>query len=277
MAVYAIGDVQGCYDDLQRLLDHLGFNSDDKLWFCGDLVNRGPHSAPVLRFVRNLGARAITVLGNHDLHLLAMAEGHSKHYPKDTLDNVLDAPDRDELLFWLRQQPLLHHDAELGYTLIHAGLPPQWDLSLARQCACELEAVLRGPTYRHYFEHMYGNQPDRWTPELNGMERLRFITNCFTRLRYCEIDGRLYLKDKGAPGNQPANVMPWFAVPGRKTAHDRILFGHWSTLQVGKRNNTFALDGGCVWAGTLAALRLDTSTPKWFSIACTGSCVPGEI
>ncbi|MBI3773694.1 MAG: symmetrical bis(5'-nucleosyl)-tetraphosphatase [Gammaproteobacteria bacterium] len=276
MAVYAIGDVQGCHDDLQRLLDHIGFNSDDKLWFCGDLVNRGPHSAPVLRFVRDLGARAITVLGNHDLHLLAMAEGHSQHYPKDTLDNVLDAPDRDDLLFWLRQQPLLHHDAELGYTLIHAGLPPQWDMPLAQQCARELEAVLRSPDYRDYFKHMYGNQPDCWSSELGGIERLRFITNCFTRLRYCDADGRLHLKDKGAPGNQAPGVLPWFNVAGRKTRTERILFGHWSTLDIGEHSNAFALDGGCIWGGKLVALHIDVSPPQWHTIDCVGVRQPGK-
>lgn len=198
MAVYAIGDVQGCYDELMRLLDHVGFSEgSDALWFCGDLVNRGPKSLEVLRLVSNLGECAVTVLGNHDLHLLAVAAGCGKKLQKDTLQPLLDAPDGEELIAWLRHQPLLHHDAQLGYTMVHAGLPPQWDLATAQGCAREMEAVLRGPGYNDFLLYMYGNEPNCWSPELAGINRLRFITNVFTRMRYCTVDGVLNLKDKG--------------------------------------------------------------------------------
>ena len=205
MAIFAIGDVQGCYDQLRRLLERLSFNPDeDRLWFTGDLVNRGPQSLETLRYISALGERAVCVLGNHDLHLLALAAGVDRHKSTDTLDAILTAPDRDDLLHWLRLRPLLHHDATLGYTLIHAGLPPQWDLVAASACARELESVLRSPAHTDFFASMYGNQPDRWSPELSGMERLRFIINCYTRLRYCNADGALDLASKGPPGTQPA-------------------------------------------------------------------------
>ncbi|MGH8281553.1 MAG: symmetrical bis(5'-nucleosyl)-tetraphosphatase, partial [Gammaproteobacteria bacterium] len=214
MAIFAIGDIQGCYNELRRLLDRIRFNpAEDMLWLTGDLVNRGPKSLDVLRFVKGLDEHAICVLGNHDLHLLALAAGTDKHKPADTLDAVLTASDRDELLDWLRHRPLLHHDATLGYTLIHAGLPPQWDLDTATDCAHELENVLRGSSYHDFFANMYGNQPNHWSPDLSSMERLRFIVNCFTRLRFCTADGRLDLASKGAPGSQPESFMPWFEVP----------------------------------------------------------------
>ncbi|RMG29346.1 MAG: symmetrical bis(5'-nucleosyl)-tetraphosphatase, partial [Gammaproteobacteria bacterium] len=195
MAVYAIGDVQGCYDDLQRLLERLRFDpAQDRLWFTGDLVNRGPHSLEVLRFVRALGDRAVTVLGNHDLHLLAVAHDPSRAHPRDTLHAVLDAPDGAELIDWLRTRPFLHEDPDLGLALLHAGLPPQWDAETARACAREVERVFSGPDWGAFTEAMYGNEPDRWDPSLTGTDRLRFITNCFTRLRYCTADGRLGLE-----------------------------------------------------------------------------------
>jgi len=277
MAVYAIGDIQGCFDELQQLLQLLDFNEEqDRLWFCGDLVNRGPKSLETLRFVKGLGERAVTVLGNHDLHLLAKAEGFGKELKQDTLDEILNAPDRDELMAWLRHQPLLHHDAELGYTMVHAGLPPQWDLATAQACARETEAALRGPDYHEFIRVMYGNQPDHWDDDLAGVDRLRFIVNVFSRLRYCYPDGRLELKAKGAPGSQKAGTVPWFAVPGRKTGHERIIFGHWSTLGIGEYNNTLSLDGGCLWGGQLAAVQLDAAAPVWTTIECKGACRPGE-
>ena len=275
MAVYAIGDVQGCYDELQQLLEQIHFDpQQDRLWFAGDLVNRGPKSLETLRFIRQLGDRATCVLGNHDLHLIAAAHGHPMGSDDHTLDAILCAPDRDELIDWLRRQPLLHHDDTLGYTMIHAGLPPQWDLALAQQCAQEVEALLRGENISDLIEHMYGNKPRQWSDELTGWKRLRVTVNCLTRLRFCNDEGRLALKYKGPPGSQPAEYRPWFSVPGRKSRDLNIVFGHWSTL--GKRRDAgiFPLDTACLWGGELTALRLDT-TPQWFSLSCKGQQLPG--
>ncbi|UCE90251.1 MAG: symmetrical bis(5'-nucleosyl)-tetraphosphatase [Pseudomonadota bacterium] len=275
MPVYAIGDIQGCYYEFRQLLDHIGFDAaHDALWLAGDLVNRGPDSLKTLRFVRSLGERVISVLGNHDLNLLAVAEGLRKD--KDhSLHELLAAPDRDELLHWLRHRPLMHHDASLNFTLVHAGLPPQWDLDRALACARELEETLRGETYHAFLTEMYGNQPKRWSRKLAGHDRLRFICNCFTRLRYCSVDGALDLKAKGPPGSQPAGIQPWFTVPGRKSEALRIVFGHWSTL--GPRNDpgVYPLDTGCVWGGQLTALRLDRDAPAYHHLPCAGAAVPG--
>lgn len=263
MAVYAIGDIQGCYDELRKLLDALRFDPAlDHVWFTGDLVNRGPRSLDVLRFVSGLGRAAVTVLGNHDLHLLAVAAADAKHKPLDTLGDILAAPDREELLDWLRHQPLLHHDPELGYTLIHAGLPPQWDLSLAQSCARELAAALRdGRLCRELLQQMYGDQPEQWSDDLRGFERLRFITNCFTRLRFCDAEGRLKLKLKGRLDSAPSGVFPWFHVPGRRSQELRIIFGHWSALGLYRDAGVIGLDTGCVWGGSLTAVRLDVAAP----------------
>jgi bis(5'-nucleosyl)-tetraphosphatase (symmetrical) len=275
VAVYAIGDIQGCFDELRELLQLIRFDeTKDRLWFCGDLVNRGPKSLETMRFVKGLGDRAVTVLGNHDLHLLAKAEGFGKQLDKDTLDPILNAPDRDELIHWLRHQPVLHHDAKLGWTMVHAGLPPQWDLVMARACAHELETKLRGDDYHEFIQEMYGNKPDHWHEDHGHIDRLRFITNVFTRMRYCYPDGRLELKAKGKLGTQKKGTLPWFDVPGRKTEGERIIFGHWSTLGVGEHNGTLALDGGCLWGGALVALRLDVEPPEWSTIDCKGACKP---
>lgn len=278
MAIFAIGDIQGCYDDLRRLLDRLAFNpAEDHLWLTGDLVNRGPKSLETLRFVKGLGERAVCVLGNHDLHLLALAAGHAQARPSDTLDAILAAQDRDDLLAWLSSRPLLHHDAGLGYTLVHAGLPPQWSLATAQNCARELETVLQSSAANEFFAHMYGDQPDRWSPDLAGMARLRFIVNCFTRLRFVGPQGQLDLKQKGSPGNQPAGLVPWFAFPGRASANLHILFGHWSTLGEVSGHTVYALDSGCVWGGKLSALRLDgDDSGAWYSVTCAGAQRPGE-
>lgn len=258
MAVYAIGDVQGCYASLQRLLERLRFDPGrDTLWFAGDLINRGPQSLPVLRLVRSLGERALTVLGNHDLTLLAVAAGVRQPKHSDTFQAILKAPDREELLHWLRCQPLLHHDAVLGFTLVHAGLAPQWDLLQAQNCAAELEAVLRGPAYRDFIFQMFGSEPRRWRDELQGVERWRFIVNCFTRLRYCHADGALNFSEKGPPGSQAAGLWPWFQVPGRRNAGLNIVFGHWASLGYYRAPGIYALDSGCVWGGRLTAIRLD--------------------
>lgn len=275
MAVYAIGDVQGCFDELQSLLRLIHFNPrQDRLWFAGDLVNRGPKSLETLRFIKDLGNRAVSVLGNHDLHLIAAAHGHPISGDDHTLDAILCAPDRDALINWLRQQPLLHHDDTLGYTMIHAGLPPQWDLALARRCAQEVESCLRGDRFSDFIEHMYGNKPRQWSDDLSGWKRLRFTVNCLTRLRFCDDQGRLELEYKGPPGSQPPEYRPWFELPDRKSKDMNIVFGHWSTL--GRRNDAgvFPLDTACLWGGELTALRIDTA-PQWFGLPCAGQQKPG--
>lgn len=259
MATYAIGDVQGCRDALARLLDLIRFDpAADRLWFAGDLVNRGPDSAGTLRLIRSLGDRATAVLGNHDLHLLAVASG-GRPGRRDTLDDLLAAPDRDELLLWLRQQPLMHSSTDGRWHLLHAGLPPQWTIADAARHADEVGVALRGDDGDALLARMYGDQPDRWDDALTGWPRLRFIINAFTRLRYCTADGRIAPEPKGGPGSQPAGLLPWFAVPGRASAGSRILFGHWSTL--GRihwpEHRVWGLDTGCVWGGRLTALCLD--------------------
>lgn len=269
MAIYVIGDVQGCHDELQALLVQVCYTPEqDQLWFVGDLVNRGPQSLHVLRFVKNLGPSARCVLGNHDLHLLAVAAGCGRYRDSDTFEDVLAAPDRDELLSWLSHVPLLHHDAVTGCTMIHAGLPPQWDLAQATACAAEVEAVLRGSTRDEFLRQMYGNEPSLWSDELRGMPRWRFITNCFTRLRYCDAHGRLALAEKAAPGSQPAQWLPWFAVPQRRSQNLNLLFGHWSTLGTYSAPGLHALDTGCVWGGSLSALRIDGQEYRRVSVTC---------
>lgn len=270
MATYAIGDLQGCYDKLRRLLDTIGFDpAEDTLWFVGDLVNRGPDSLGTLRFVRGLADRAVTVLGNHDLHLLALAAGNLRHRHKSNLDPVLEAPDREELILWLRNRPLMHFDPRLGYALIHAGLPPPWDLQTALACAREVETALRGPDYHGFLQELYGDDPDKWTPSLSGMARLRFIINCFTRLRYCRRDGTLALGEKCTPGSETASILPWFAVPDRGTKDIRIVFGHWSTLGYSAAYNTWGLDTGCVWKGRLTAIGIRRDNPTGpVSVSC---------
>jgi bis(5'-nucleosyl)-tetraphosphatase (symmetrical) len=270
MPTYAIGDVQGCHAELMDMLDHINFNErDDRLWFTGDLVNRGPQSAECLRFVKQLGDIALVTLGNHDLHLLAIAAGKTAQRKQDTLSDILAAGDRVELLDWLRRQPLLHYDAEPGYLLVHAGLPPQWDLALARDCAAEVETKLRSGTAEQLYENMYGDRPDLWSEDLDGMARLRFITNCLTRIRYCDKHGRLDLRDKNPPGRQDVHLFPWFVMKKRRTRDIPVLFGHWASLPSGNISdftpyNVYPLDTGCVWGRRLTALRLEDK--KLFSV-----------
>lgn len=276
MAVYAIGDVQGCYDELQSLLEHINFDKrKDQLWFAGDLVNRGPKSLEVLRFIHALGDTAKVVLGNHDLHLLAAYYGNNPVKLSKDLRDLLQARDCDELLAWLVRRPLILADHVLGFVLIHAGLPPQWDVAQALSCAQEVEAVLADDARRcDFFSAMYGDQPDRWSDTLGGVERLRFITNAFTRLRYCSADGTFYLDQKGPPGSQGKKGMPWFQVPERKSAQHRLLFGHWSTLGYRHEHNIWALDSGCLWGGSLTALQLDLDEPRAFSVPCAAHRKP---
>jgi len=270
MGTYAIGDIQGCGDEFQRLLERLKFDpARDRLWLVGDLVNRGPRSLDVLRIVKGLGAAAVAVLGNHDLHLLAAALSPSERLkPQDTLDEILTAVDRDELLEWLRRRPLLHHDASLGYTMVHAGLAPEWDLATAQRCARELETALRDEAHcRALFAGMYGDQPDRWSEDLRGVDRLRFITNCLTRLRYCRADGRLDLAFKGRIEDAPDHLLPWFRVPGRRSLGLRIVCGHWSALGYHDSDGVLGIDTGCVWGDRLCAVRLDERTQPVF-VSC---------
>jgi bis(5'-nucleosyl)-tetraphosphatase (symmetrical) len=275
MARYAIGDIQGCFDELKALLERCHYSADrDELWFVGDLVNRGPKSLETLRFVRSLGAGATVVLGNHDLHLLALAFG-SKRKPKDgdTLDEVLEARDRDQLLEWLSGRPLAVFDEPRGDFLVHAGLVPEWSPRFAAQLAREVEAVLRDDA-RSLFDAMYGNKPEKWSDELRGMDRLRFAINVFTRMRYCRRDGTLDLKVKDAPGEQPTELLPWFDVPGRRSRDVRVICGHWSTLGLVRRRDLLALDTGCVWGGALTAVNLDAQVAPVQS-ACAAHQDPG--
>jgi len=275
MAVYAIGDVQGCLAELRTLLDRLRFDpASDRLWLTGDLVNRGPDSVGTLRFVRGLGEAAVTVLGNHDLHLLATAAGSDSRWADPGTRQVLAAPDREELLHWLAARPLLHRDRGLGWMLVHAGLVPQWDADTAESCAQEVSAALAADA-RAVFADMYGNEPRRWSTTLAGPNRVRFIINCFTRLRFVDADGAMRLEFKGSPDEAPPGALPWFRHPGRASRGERIVFGHWSTLGYLHEDGVVALDAGCVWGGRLCALRLDREqAPEMLD--CAGYRRPGE-
>ncbi len=266
MSIYAIGDIQGCFDELMRLLDVIEFDKKhDQLWFAGDLVNRGPKSLETLRFVKSLGSSAVTVLGNHDLHLLATAFRLRSPHKKDSLSDILQAPDCDELLAWLRHRPLFHYND--SFCLLHAGLPPQWDFSKTKAMALKAEKTLQGPNHLDFFKIMYGDKPNSWSNDLKGMERIRFIVNCFTRMRYCDENGQLDFKHNGALGTQPKHLMPWFAVPKRQSKDMRIIFGHWSTLGFFQGNNCYAIDTGCLWGGQLTAIKLGKKV-KRISIDC---------
>ena len=266
MAIYAIGDVQGCFDELLKLLKVIEFDpKKDQVWLAGDLVNRGPKSAEVIRFAMAHPDSVKVVLGNHDLHLIANAVGvNDYHHRMDTMESVLDADDCDVLITWLRHQPLFYHDKTLGFSMVHAGLPPKWSIKKCRKRAKEVEKVLQGEHWQDFFKNMYGNKPDKWSKELIGWDRLRYITNCFTRLRYCHDDGRLALKFKGEPKDKPSGELPWFEMPDRKTKADCIVFGHWSTLGIGQYGNVFSLDSGAVWGDKLTAVRIDKKKYKWF-------------
>lgn len=272
MAVYAIGDVQGCVVALEEMLETIRFEPHrDRLWLTGDLVNRGRHSLETLRLVKQLGPSAITVLGNHDLHLLAVASGTRRLRPDDTLRPILRAPDCDELLDWLRHRPLVHCDKNLGgkALMVHAGIYPGWRRKAVVRYAGEIEALLRGDDYRRFLKHMYGRSPARWNPPMGRWQRARFITNALTRIRYCNQRGGLSFTHKGAPGSQPNRWMPWFAHPQMKCKNWRIVFGHWSALGFVQRRNLIGLDSGCVWGGALTAIRLDgEQAGKFWQLRC---------
>lgn len=256
MATYVVGDVQGCHDSLRRLLDIVGFDPPhDTLWLVGDLVNRGPQSLATLRFIQDLGASAVAVLGNHDLHLLVTAAGYSKLYPGDTFQDILTAPDRDELLAWIRRQKLMH--AGDGHAMVHAGLLPQWSIEQALALAREVEAALQDDGFDALLATMYGNEPTRWDDALKGDDRLRVIINAMTRMRLCSADGEMEFRHKLAPVNMPPGYMPWYAVPTRASRGTPIVFGHWASLGVVFAQNVIGLDSGCVWGRKLTALRLE--------------------
>lgn len=273
MATYAIGDIQGCFDSLQRLLDKCAFDpARDRLWLVGDLVNRGPKSLETLRFIKSLGDAALTVLGNHDLYLLMVAEGGAKLRGKDdTLQAILDAPDRPELLEWLRRQPLCHTEGE--FCLVHAGLLPQWTTAQARELAREVETALQGPQYREFIANMWGSQPDAWSDDLTGWPRLRAVVNAMTRMRFCTAAGVMDFRVKGKIANAPAGFIPWFDVPGRRSADAVLVTGHWSALGLMLTDKLLALDSGCLWGGHLTALRLEDR--QVFQVDCAaGESVP---
>ena len=256
MATYAIGDLQGCYASFRHLLERVAFDpARDRLWLVGDLVNRGPRSLETLRYVRGLGPAAQTVLGNHDLSLLMAAEGHGKRSAGDTFDDVLAAPDADALLDWLRRQPLCHVEDE--YCLVHAGLLPQWTVSEARVLAGEVEAVLRGDHWREFMGKLWGSEPAAWSPELQGWPRLRVVVNALTRMRFCTPDGTMEFRSKGPVTSAPPGHLPWFDVPGRRSAGQVLVTGHWSALGLCLRPDLLALDSGCLWGGPLSAVRLE--------------------
>ena len=265
MATLAIGDVQGCYDQLMRLLEQANYDEHrDVLWFVGDLVNRGPQSAQTVRFVRKLGARQVTVLGNHDLALLVIAAGVKKPHRGDTYDELLAAPDRDELIDWLRRQKLMH--AGDGYAMVHAGLLPQWSIAQALKLAREVEATLQGPGYHDFLAHMYGNEPTRWRDDLTGHDRLRVVVNAMSRMRLVTPDGAMEFRHKLGLDSVPAGYLPWYDAPGRASRSDRILFGHWAALGLTLREDATCLDSGCVWGRALTALRLEDR--RVFQLEC---------
>lgn len=261
MADYAIGDIQGCYDPLMRLLEKIHFDDQaDRLWFVGDLVNRGPQSLEVLRFIKSLTIKPQITLGNHDLHLLGRLFGsHQRKNADDSLDAILQAPDAQELGHWLRKQNILCYDTELAIVMSHAGIAPVWSLDEARACALELEAMLSGDNFQAFLDQMYGNQPDCWSQELTGMDRLRVITNYFTRMRFCDERGRLILTYKGSVKKAPEGLYPWYLVPGRIPIEVDLVFGHWAALEGQCPISTiYAIDTGCLWGGQLTALHLQS-------------------
>ena len=256
MATLAIGDVQGCYDQLMRLLERAGYDERrDVLWFVGDLVNRGPQSAQTVRFAKSLGSRQVTVLGNHDLALLVIAAGIKKPHRGDTFDELLAAPDREELLDWLRRQKMMH--AGDGYAMVHAGLLPQWSVAQALSLAREVESALQGPGYREFLANLYGNEPVRWRDGLAGHDRLRVIVNAMSRLRLVTPDGAMEFSHKLGLADLPAGYLPWYDAPGRASRGERVIFGHWAALGLLVREDVVCLDSGCVWGRALTALRLE--------------------
>lgn len=265
MAIYAIGDLQGCFTPFQRLIDLIRFDpASDKLWLAGDIVNRGPDSLSLLRYIKQAGDAILMVLGNHDIHLLMVAAGIARNHPSDTIQPVLDAPDRDELLHWLRHRKLFHHEG--SYAMVHAGLLPSWTIAQAGQLAHEVEHAMRQDDYPGLFSRIYGNEPNQWQDDWSGFIRLRVIVNAMTRMRICTPDGQMNLYFKGEISSIPAGYLPWFSVPQRASQQHTIVCGHWSALGLHVSENLIALDSGCIWGGPLTAIRLEDR--KIFQVPC---------
>jgi bis(5'-nucleosyl)-tetraphosphatase (symmetrical) len=274
MSHYVVGDIQGCHAEFRQLMEVIAFDpARDRLWLVGDLVNRGPDSLSVLRTVKSFGAAATTVLGNHDLHLLIVAAGHRKAHRRDTLTEILDAPDRDELLDWLRRRPLVVRDGEL--LMVHAGLLPGWTAAEAVMLSREVESVLASSACDTFLRELYGDEPARWDPGLAGHDRLRVIVNACTRLRFCSDDGTMEFGEKRGPAYAPPGFAPWFAHPARKSAAARIFCGHWSTLDLMFAPNVVMLDSGCLWGGTLTAIRLDDA--RVFQVPSRAAIAPKPL
>ena len=273
--IYLVGDLQGCCDPLERLLQTLDFSpSRDHLYLLGDLVNRGPDSLGVLRRLRALEGSVTCLLGNHDLHLLAVAHGVRKPHRSDTLDAILQAPDREDWLTWLRQQRLAVHAH--GWLMVHAGVLPQWDAAQTVALAGEVESMLRSPSLGEFLTQMYGNEPARWDEGLTGVARWRCVVNSLTRLRFCSADGTMEFATKEGVGGAPDGFMPWFEVPGRRTAGTPVAFGHWSTLGLINRDDLLSLDTGCIWGGQLTAVRVDGPQRELIQIDCPQAQKPGQ-
>ncbi len=269
MATYVIGDVQGCFDELQELVRYIKFNSKtDQLWFVGDLINRGPKSLETLRWVKSLGSSAKTVLGNHDLHLLAAHAGAKDIRTTSSLYEVLQAKDIDELISWLRQQSLLRYNKQLKFAMVHAGLAPQWKIKDALGYSKEVEEILKSKKYKDFLFNMYGDQPNHWDGRLKGWNRLRTITNFMTRVRYCNNKGVMSFVEKGPPGTQSKGMQPWYKISSRKSQDTTIAFGHWSTLGYQHDYNIISTDSGCLWGGQLTAVKIELEKLTTYQLEC---------
>jgi bis(5'-nucleosyl)-tetraphosphatase (symmetrical) len=274
MATYAVGDIQGCYLEFRSLLEVIGFNAQrDRLWLVGDLVNRGPGSLDTLRYVRDLGDAAVTVLGNHDFHLLRLAAGHGKAHRSDTLAAVLEAPDRDALIDWLGAQKLAHREGK--WLMIHAGLVPQWSVDRTLELAHEIEAVLGSDLRSEFLDKLYGDQPDRWDDALEGFDRWRVIVNALARLRFCTPDGKMEFREKRGAAFAPPGYKAWFEHPDRASADHIVICGHWSTQQLMLTPSVWMLDSGCLWGGALTAVRLEDR--RVFQVPSTRPAVPAPF
>ena len=271
MADYAIGDVHACRCALEALLERLAFNpSQDRLWLTGDVIGRGPEPVATLRLLRSLGSAVESVLGNHDLHCLALAAGAGQPRADDGLDALWQAPDCDELIHWLRQRPLMCECPGLGYTLVHAGIPPQWNIDSALAHAAQAQALIQGPEFDTLMANLYGNQPDQWQDQLSGWQRQRFIINALTRMRFCHADGRLDFTHNGPPESAPDYLFAWYNAPGNQLNPQRstLITGHWSRLGQRQGPGFITLDTGCLWGGQLTAVRLDCATPQFTVADC---------
>ncbi|KWC10247.1 symmetrical bis(5'-nucleosyl)-tetraphosphatase [Burkholderia ubonensis] len=272
----AIGDIQGCHSSFRQLTEKLAAPPDTPFWIAGDVVNRGAASLAALRELVDLGPRATVVLGNHDLHLLAVAAGIRTERPGDTIGEILDAPDAEALLEWVRHLPFAHF--EHGMLLVHAGVLPQWDVTLSLELADELQRALRAPDWRDTLAHLYGNEPNQWNPNLKKRDRMRVAFNAFTRIRFCTPDGAMEFRTSGGPASAPPGYLPWFDVPGRRTEDVTVVFGHWAALGLMLRDNVIALDSGCVWGNQLSAVRLtaDPAGRTVTQVQCEACRTPGE-